>query len=101
MNAGFLGRILRVDLTTGELSEEELRPDWARLFLGGTGLAARYFYAEVPAYVDPYGLENKLISMTGLLTGTVERKRRIHLRNINVYDLVLDEPLLPHPIQMV
>jgi aldehyde:ferredoxin oxidoreductase len=33
-------------------------------------LATKYFYAEVPAGIDPLGPENKLIFMTGPLTGT-------------------------------
>ncbi len=70
MGFGFMGKILRVNLSEGEVQEEALNPIWAKDFLGGTGLAARYFLAEVPAGVDPLGEANKLIFMTGLLTGT-------------------------------
>ncbi len=67
----FMGKILRVDLTRGTISEEEIRTDWARKYIGGAGLATRYLFEEVPVDVDPLGEDNKLIFMTGPLTGTV------------------------------
>jgi aldehyde:ferredoxin oxidoreductase len=70
MANGFMGRILRVDLTRGRVQEEALRLDWARKYVGGAGLASRYYYDETPAGVDAYGPENRLIFMTGPLTGT-------------------------------
>jgi aldehyde:ferredoxin oxidoreductase len=65
-----MGKILRVDLTEGEITEESLNEDWARKFIGGSGLATKYLYEEVPGGIDPLGPENKLIFMTGPLTGT-------------------------------
>ncbi len=70
MSHAFMGKVLRVNLTKGEVLEEALREDWARQFLGGAGLATKYLYEEVPKGADPYGLENHLIFMTGPLTGT-------------------------------
>ena len=70
MSSGFMEKILRVNLSQGETSQEDLRMDWAEEFLGGSGLAARYYLDEVLAHTDPYGEENKLIFMTGMLTGT-------------------------------
>ncbi len=67
---GYMGRILRVDLTNGKVSEEELRDDDCKLFLGGSGLATKYLYDEVPRGAEPLGEENALIFMTGPLTGT-------------------------------
>ena len=43
---GFLGRILRVNLTTGEMGEDRLPEDYTRDFIGGSGLAARYLWDE-------------------------------------------------------
>jgi aldehyde:ferredoxin oxidoreductase len=65
-----MGRILRIDLADGTVAEEEIRQDWARRFLGGAGLATRYLYEEVAPGADPLGPANKLILMTGPLTGT-------------------------------
>ena len=70
MAKGFMGRILRVNLTAGSISEEIIPEDKVRKYLGGVGVATKYLYDEVPAGVDPLGADNKLIFMTGLLTGT-------------------------------
>jgi aldehyde:ferredoxin oxidoreductase len=43
----------------------------ARKFLGGSGLATKYLFDELKPGVDPLGPENKLIIMTGPLTGTI------------------------------
>lgn len=67
---GYMGRILRVDLTSGKVSEESLKDDDCRMFLGGSGLATRYLFDEVPKGTDALGPENELIFMTGPLTGT-------------------------------
>ncbi len=70
MGNAFTGKILRVNLTEGTISEETIRDDWAKKFMGGAGLATRYLYDEVPKGADPFGPENLLIFMTGPLTGT-------------------------------
>ena len=70
MDNAFMGNILRVNLTTGEILVEELRWDWVEHFIGGAGLATRYLYDELPQGADPLGAENPLIFMTGPLTGT-------------------------------
>jgi aldehyde:ferredoxin oxidoreductase len=67
---GYLGRILRVDLGTGEVTEEELRSEYAQQFVGGSGLAARYVYELTEASTDPLGPANPLVFMTGPLVGT-------------------------------
>ena len=63
-------RILRVDLTSGTISEEPLNMDWAMDYLGQRGLATKYFVEEVDPKVDPLSADNKLILATGPLTGT-------------------------------
>jgi aldehyde:ferredoxin oxidoreductase len=70
MNYGFMGKLLRVNLSEKTISVEDLRDEWASKFMGGAGLATRYLYAEVPKGVDPLGPANRLIFMTGPLTGT-------------------------------
>lgn len=70
MDNAYMGKILRVNLTTGEIKPEELRWDWVEKFIGGAGLATRYLYDELPRDADPLGAENPLIFMTGPLTGT-------------------------------
>jgi aldehyde:ferredoxin oxidoreductase len=67
---GYMGQILRVDLTNGRASKEDLKEDECKMFLGGSGLATKYLFDEVPKGTDPLGPDNKLIFMTGPLTGT-------------------------------
>jgi aldehyde:ferredoxin oxidoreductase len=68
---GYVGQILRVNLSSKGISKEPLREDWARDFVGGVGLAARIFYQEVKPKIDALGPENKLVLMTGPVNGTM------------------------------
>ena len=68
--AGLWGKILRVDLDSLTVTEENIPESWGKKFLGGSGLATRYLIDEVPEGCDPLGPLNKLIFMTGPLTGT-------------------------------
>jgi len=70
MSNAFVGQILRVNLTSGALSTEDLNPQWTRQTLGGAGLATRYLFELTSPGIDPLGPENVLIFMTGALTGT-------------------------------
>ena len=70
MSFGFMGKILRVDLTNGNILEEEVPDKWNKQFLGGAGVASRYLFEEVPPEADSLGPDNKLIFMAGPLTGT-------------------------------
>lgn len=65
-----MGKILRVNLTNGKISEEFPDEETLKLYLGGAGLATKYLIEEVPKGIDPLGPENILIFMTGPLTGT-------------------------------
>ena len=67
---GYMGKILHVDLTAGELRDEPLEEDLARAFVGGSGLAACILSDEPVSEIDPLGPENPLILMTGPLVGT-------------------------------
>ena len=70
MAHGYFGKILRVDLTTGELQDQPLPLTLTRQYLGGSGLAARYLYDETSASTDPVGPDNLLCFMAGPFTGT-------------------------------
>jgi aldehyde:ferredoxin oxidoreductase len=67
---GWTGRVLRVDLSTGTIRREALEPDWARDYVGGRGLGARYLFEELDPGVDPLSPGNLLVFATGPLTGT-------------------------------
>ncbi|MCK6434530.1 MAG: aldehyde ferredoxin oxidoreductase, partial [Aquabacterium sp.] len=65
------GKILRVNLTTGQVASEPLNMNWARQYLGSRGLASKYLVEEVDPKVDPLNEANKVIWATGPLTGTM------------------------------
>lgn len=68
---GYMGKILRIDLTNGKITEEFPDENTLKMYLGGAGLATKFLFDEVKKGIDPLGPENKLIYMTGPLTGTV------------------------------
>lgn len=67
---GWMGKMLDVDLTTGEIVTRPLDMEMARQFLGGRGLGARMLWDEVGPDVDPLSPGNVLIFASGPLTGT-------------------------------
>jgi aldehyde:ferredoxin oxidoreductase len=67
---GYQNRVLRVDLSSGEVRTEPLRMDWAEKYIGSKGLAIKYMYEEIPAGTDPLGPGNRLYLTTGPMTGT-------------------------------
>jgi len=68
---GWMGKILRVNLSNGDINLEDLNIEDAKLYIGGRGLGTKIFMDEVEPTVEPFSPENKLIFMTGPLTGTL------------------------------
>lgn len=71
MPGGYAGKILRVDLSNGRLDIEKPDESVLREYIGGEGLGIKYLYDEVPAGADALGPENRLIFMTGPVTGSL------------------------------
>ncbi len=69
MNYGYIGRILKVDLSSGNISFEERDGAFYRQYLGGRALALYFLLNEMPAGADPLGPENLLIFAPGVITG--------------------------------
>lgn len=67
---GYMGKILRIDLKTGVIWHEQLKEKDARMFIGGSGLGAKYLLDECDPSVDPLGPANLFIIMTGPFCGT-------------------------------
>jgi aldehyde:ferredoxin oxidoreductase len=67
---GYLGKILHVDLDHSRIWDEPLNEEYAREYVGGSGLAARYLYDLLDGQTDPLGPENPLFFLTGPLVGT-------------------------------
>ena len=67
---GYTGKILRVNLTTGEIIKDELDLAKAKKFIGGRGLGAMMLSEEIASDVDPLSPDNKVFFVTGPLTGS-------------------------------
>jgi aldehyde:ferredoxin oxidoreductase len=65
---GYTGKILRVNLSNEQITEESIEPYLP--YLGGMGLGYRVMWNEVPAGTDPFEPENRVIVATGPLAGT-------------------------------
>jgi len=78
MTRGFVGKILKVDLTTKNITTEPIEEEVAKKYLGGKGYAVYLLYQYIKQYelkgispqnIDPLGKENVLIFATGPGTG--------------------------------
>ena len=69
MSGAYYEKIARINLSTGEIKVEPLDLDMAHKFIGGRGLGTKILYDEGVATVDPLSPENKLIYITGPMTG--------------------------------
>jgi hypothetical protein len=70
MPHGYNGKILHVNLTSGELSVEEPDEAFYRKYMGGSAIAMHYILKEMPAGVDPLGSNYVLVLALSLLTGS-------------------------------
>ena len=67
---GFIGRLLKVDLTKREITDESLDENIAKDFLGAAGYSCRYLYDKLEKDLDPLSPGNILMFMTGLFCGS-------------------------------
>ena len=67
---GYTGKILRVDLFKEKLYIETLPEKVLRNWIGGRGLGVYLLLKELNPKVDPLSPENKIILLTGPVTGT-------------------------------
>ena len=70
MGNGYMGTILRINLAKGTIIKEPLNRKNAEEYVGARGLGTKYYCDECDPNCDPLGPGNKLIFMTGPLTGT-------------------------------
>ncbi len=67
----YAGEMLHVDLTSRRVEKQPLRREWLKDYIGGWGLAVRYFCELVDPKIDPFAPENAMVIMTGPLCGTL------------------------------
>lgn len=77
MLGGYVGKLLRVNLSTATINQERLNEEYAYNFLGGRGYAAKLLYDELKPSVDALSPENKMVLMSGPLTGIFPGAGRI------------------------
>ncbi|MBI4288111.1 MAG: aldehyde ferredoxin oxidoreductase family protein [Chloroflexi bacterium] len=68
-SAGYVGTILRVDLSSGAITTEQPGDDFYRAYFGGSGFVAYFLLKEAPPGADPLGPENRLVFASGPITG--------------------------------
>jgi len=78
MLGGYMGNVLRVDLSLGRISKEPLSEEMARKYVGTMGLGGRVLYDEVPPWVEPFDPANRLIFSTGPVTGSMTQTAGRH-----------------------
>ncbi len=66
----YAGKILRTDLSSGTFSIEETKR-YSDRFIGGDGAAMKILWDEVGPHIQPFDSGNRLVFMTGPLTGTL------------------------------
>jgi len=63
-------KLLRVNLSNRKITTEPIPQQIRTDFIGGRGLGIKYLYDELPPGVDPLGVQNKLLLVSGPLAGT-------------------------------
>ncbi|MDI6726610.1 MAG: aldehyde ferredoxin oxidoreductase N-terminal domain-containing protein, partial [Smithellaceae bacterium] len=66
---GNTGRVVFIDLTSGEIRIEKIPEDYYRKYIGGSGLAAKMFWERGNFEADPLSPGAMLILMNGPLAG--------------------------------
>jgi aldehyde:ferredoxin oxidoreductase len=70
MAGGYMGKLLFVNLSTGEIKAETPDESLYRDYIGGYGIGARILYDRQKGGADALGPENMLGLVSGVLTGT-------------------------------
>jgi aldehyde:ferredoxin oxidoreductase len=68
---GYAGKILIVDLNTGQTHTEPLNVNYAKKYIGGIGLGMRLWLDNSKQGVEPLSPENPLILALGPISGTI------------------------------
>jgi aldehyde:ferredoxin oxidoreductase len=68
---GYHGKILKVNLTTREINDDQHDEIWYRQYIGGVAMIYYYLLQEVPQGVDAFDPENRFIIAPGPLTGAL------------------------------
>jgi aldehyde:ferredoxin oxidoreductase len=75
---GWMGTILRVDLTSGKIEKTPFSKELRRDYIGGRGVNSRILYDEVKPGTDGLDPANVLVFGTGPITGLPVASGRYH-----------------------
>lgn len=67
---GYMGRVLQINLSTGDVTDYPWTDKDRELYIGGKTMAAKILYDTLTGRENAYSEENPLIISTGPLTGT-------------------------------
>ena len=67
---GYMGRVLQINLSTGDVTDYPWTDKDRALYIGGKTMAAKILYDTLTGRENAYSEENPLIISTGPLTGT-------------------------------
>jgi aldehyde:ferredoxin oxidoreductase len=67
---GYMGKVIRVNLSTKTIKIEDLNKELIEKYVGCVGTAGKILFDEVPSWADAYDPTNLLIFTTGPVTGT-------------------------------
>ncbi|MBS3782626.1 MAG: aldehyde ferredoxin oxidoreductase family protein [Candidatus Thermoplasmatota archaeon] len=67
--SGYWKKLLKIDLTEGEVKEEELSDEFLRKYIGGAGFTTKIIFDELEPDIDPLDPENVLAVAPGTLVG--------------------------------
>ncbi|MFX0071037.1 MAG: aldehyde ferredoxin oxidoreductase family protein [Candidatus Hermodarchaeota archaeon] len=62
---GFIGKLLKIDLSKESISFEDINHEYALNYLGGAGYACRYLFDQISRNTDPLSVDNIFMLMTG------------------------------------
>jgi aldehyde:ferredoxin oxidoreductase len=66
-----MGKILKIDLSTGKIRTEVTRKEWVDLYTGQKGFGTRLLMEDFDAQTDPLSPENRLVLSTSIMAGTI------------------------------
>ncbi|MFC2014295.1 aldehyde ferredoxin oxidoreductase N-terminal domain-containing protein, partial [Chloroflexota bacterium] len=88
---GWMGTILRVDLTSRKIEKEPLSEELRLNYVGGRGINDKILYDEVKPRTDAFAPENRLIFGTGPLTGTMLSSGRLNITSVSPMTNILGD----------
>lgn len=68
---GYVGKILYIDLSSGETRTEPLTEEFGKKYIGATGFGVKMLLENQEPGVDPFDPESPLVFATGPLAGTM------------------------------